>query len=84
MLGGTSPSMKELYLPAKHPQVLGWHFVNYICNFIDLMSMPWQCSAVELGGQFHVKSELQPKCRLLSCARGNALRITWVKELMLL
>lgn len=64
ILGGMSPSMKEWYPPAKHPQVLGWHFVNYICYFIDLMFMPWQCSAVGLRGlgvQFHAKSELQPK-----------------------
>ena len=44
--------------------MLGWHFVNYICYFIDLMFMPWQCLTVGLRGlgvQFHAKSELQPK-----------------------
>lgn len=86
-LGGMSPSMKEWYLPAKHPQVLGWHFVNYICYFIDLMFMPWQCLAVGprgLGVQFHAKSELRPKALPLLCARTSVLMVTWIKELMLL
>lgn len=39
-------------------QVLGWHFVNYICYFIGLMLMPWQCPDT-LGYTFLLN--LQPK-----------------------
>ena len=62
-----------MLLPAKHPQVLGWHFVNYICYLIDLVFMTRQCWAGGLAGlgvQFHAKSELQPKVLPAALCQG--------------
>lgn len=60
-------------------QVLGWHSVNYICYFIALMLMPWQCPDT-LGYNFLLN--LQPK--LLLWTRAEAYLLIWVTNLMLL